>query len=625
MSRRVLALLTVLLLAAGLAPVAEAAPDRSGSYIVVLHRSVADPEAVAREHAREHGAQVGHVYRYALKGYSASLPESRVAAIRADSRVAAVNADAPVTALGHGANAPTGVSRTFATTNSAVGIDGHDDKRVDVDIAIIDTGIDIDHPDLNVVGGKNCQKGTTYDDGNGHGTHVAGSAAGLDNGNGVVGMAPGARLWAVRVLDNSGSGSWSSVICGVDWVTGQATTSNKIEVANMSLGGSGSDPDNSTTNCSTGNGLHDAICKSVAAGTTYAVAAGNSSADSKDHVPAAFDEVITVSALADFDGAPGGLGSPTCRTDVDDTFASFSNYGADVDLIAPGVCIRSAWKGGGYNTISGTSMASPHVAGAAALLKATTPSATPAEVQTTLQGAGNLNWSNGDDRDSIKEVLVDVSSSTIFAPAQLSTGSTTSPNSAPVASDDSAATSVDTSVVIAVLANDSDADGDALTVTDLTAPANGGVALNADGTVTYTPNAGFVGSDSFTYTAFDGSATSNVATVTVNVTDPAASPALSVTVAKDGVTTKQGPWYRANVKVSVTDGTNVVEGASVTLEIKSEACPGVTSHGSATGTTGTDGSVTFSFKSRTQGTYCGLASATMSGYTSGSGSSSFAL
>jgi subtilisin family serine protease len=143
---------------------------------------------------------------------------------------------------------------------------------------------------------------------------------------------------------------------------------------------------------------------------TYVVAAGNSAADANNFRPATYEEVITVSALADFDGKSGGLGAPTCRTDVDDTFANFSNYGSDVDIIAPGVCILSTWNDGGYNTISGTSMASPHVAGAAALYKANNPGATPLQVKQALINAGTTDWNNSDDPDGIKEPLLNVSS-----------------------------------------------------------------------------------------------------------------------------------------------------------------------------------------------------------------------
>ncbi|MGH3361282.1 MAG: S8 family serine peptidase, partial [Nocardioides sp.] len=280
---------------------------------------------------------------------------------------------------------------------------GNGSGSVDVDVAIIDTGIDLDHPDLNVhtAGARNCSKGRSADDGNGHGTHVAGTVGARDNAGGVVGVAPGARLWPVRVLDNRGSGPWSAVICGVDYVAAHA---NVIEVANMSLGGTGSD----AGGCTGRDALHRAICGAVDAGVTFVVSAGNESEDAARHIPAAYNEVITVSALADFNGQPGGGAAATCRADVDDTFANFSNHGADIDLIAPGVCIRSAWRSGGYRTISGTSMASPHVAGAAALYLATHPAATPDQVRTALQTAGSLAWNSADDRDAIKERLLDV-------------------------------------------------------------------------------------------------------------------------------------------------------------------------------------------------------------------------
>lgn len=384
-------------------PAGEAGTDRiPGRYVVVLVDS-ADSAAVARDHARSQGASVDHVYSHALKGYSASMSDEAAARIADDSRVQWVEADRTVTTLEQ--TLPTGIDRSDAELSPTAKIDGVDD-RVDVDVAVIDTGIDLDHPDLNVYtpGAKNCSTGRSADDGNGHGSHVAGTVGALDNSIGPVGIAPGARLWPVRVLNNAGSGSTSSVICGIDFVTANASS---IEIANMSLGGSGSDDgDCGNTN---NDAEHKAICRSVAAGVTYVVAAGNSYVDAAGSIPAAYDEVITVSALADFNGLPGGGAAATCRSDVDDTFADFSNYGLDVDLIAPGVCIYSTWKRGGYNTISGTSMASPHVAGGAALYKANNPSASPEQVKSALQGAGTLDWTwPSEDKDGVQEVLLNV-------------------------------------------------------------------------------------------------------------------------------------------------------------------------------------------------------------------------
>lgn len=407
--------------AANAAPTTSGA-DRSG-YIVVLKDSTA-PGQVAREHSQQHGAAVGHVYRYALKGYSAQMSPTAAARIADDRRVLFVQEDGVAFANAPGdkgkpkppdepvddtnttttVELPTGIDRIDAESSPTAAIDGVENS-VNVDVAVIDTGVDLDHTDLNVntAGAKNCASGRSADDGNGHGTHVAGTIGGLDDGVGVVGVAPGARIWPVRVLNNNGSGSYSAIICGIDFVTANA---GKIEVANMSLGGSGSDDRN--CGASNNDAMHAAICESVSAGVTYVVAAGNSAENAAGHVPASYDEVITVSALADFNGLPGGGAPATCRTDVDDTFANFSNYGADVDIIAPGVCITSTWKGGGYDTISGTSMASPHVAGGAALYKANNPTASPAQVKSALQNAGTTDWTNSDDGDSTKEPLLNV-------------------------------------------------------------------------------------------------------------------------------------------------------------------------------------------------------------------------
>ena len=379
-------------------------PAVSERYVVTLAEDVA-VDTVAKEQAKRHGAQLGHLYRHAMRGYAARMSPHAAARLAQDPRVLAVEPDAVVTTADHvavTAGLPTGIDRVDAELSHTAAIGTG--RVLDVDVAVLDTGIAA-HADMQVAGGYNCTSRTrsAFSDGNGHGTHVAGTIAAEDDGAGVVGVAPGARLWAVKVLSDSGSGFQSDVICGVDWVTGR----KDIEVANMSLSGSGTDPNDGVVgDCRTKNAYHDAICRSVGAGTTYVVAAGNNAADASSRVPAAYDEVITVSALADFNGQPGGAAAPTCRTDEDDTFANFSNYGHDVDLIAPGVCITSTWLAGGLHTISGTSMAAPHVAGAAALYKVKHPLAQPAEVRTALRNSGQLDWDNSDDRDADKEPLV---------------------------------------------------------------------------------------------------------------------------------------------------------------------------------------------------------------------------
>ena len=342
----------------------------AGQYIVVLKQGVDDPRSVAHAHARKYGADLLYTYDDAFKGYAATIPARNLDDVRSDPKVSFVSADHRVHATAQ--SLPTGVDRIQGDVSSTQS--GNGSGSVNAAVAIIDTGID-SHPDLNVAGGTNCSTGRSYNDGNGHGTHVAGTVAAKDDNNGVVGMAPEAPLYAVRVLNNSGSGSWSSVACGINWVTAHAGSPTNIKVANMSLGGSGSDDGNCGK--SNNDALHKAICNSVAAGVTYTVAAGNSNANFSGFVPAAYNEVLTVTAEADFNGLPGGGAASTCRSDVDETPADFSNFttagSADAGhtIAAPGVCILSTWKGGAYNTISGTSMASPHVTGTAALCIAT--------------------------------------------------------------------------------------------------------------------------------------------------------------------------------------------------------------------------------------------------------------
>jgi subtilisin family serine protease len=304
--------------------------------------------------------------------------------IERDSRVQFVSEDRVVEAFQQ--TVPTGINRINAEnkTNTGAG----------VNVAVLDSGIDPTHPDLqaNIVGGKSCIGAPSFRDLNGHGTHVAGTIAAIDNGNGVVGVAPGAKLWAVQVLNFRGSGSTSTIVCGIDFVDSKSPAKGgPIVVANMSLGGGGSDDGNcgNTNN----DAMHKAICRAVADGVTFVVAAGNSGANLSGFTPAAYGEVIAVTALADSDGQACGQGAPT-SAGADDGFASFSNFatGADLDhaIAAPGVDIFSTYRFGGYQTISGTSMASPHVAGVAALYIANNPGATPAQVLSGLKELAEL-------------------------------------------------------------------------------------------------------------------------------------------------------------------------------------------------------------------------------------------
>ncbi len=359
-----------------------------GQYIIVLKDRAGDSGAVASEMAAAHGLGLLHVYGHALKGFAAVVPEGKLDQIKRDARVAFVSEDRLVSATGKPGSGgttqppqavPTGINRIEALANP--------NKGAGVGVAVLDTGIDLTHPDLaaNIIAGKNClSTRKNANDDNGHGSHVAGTIAALNNGIGVVGVAPQAKLAAVKVLNSQGSGTWSSIICGLDWVKANAAALN-LKVVNMSLSGGGS----SDGNCGLTNGdaLHQAICRVRDAGVTIVVAAGNSGASAAAEVPAAYDDaVITVSALADSDGQAGGLGAATSYG-ADDTFASFSNYGPVVDLGAPGVSIRSTWKGGSYATISGTSMASPHVAGAAALYIASQPGSVWSQVRDALRAA----------------------------------------------------------------------------------------------------------------------------------------------------------------------------------------------------------------------------------------------
>jgi subtilisin family serine protease len=387
-----------------------------GRYIVLLKSGSGDELQAANDIAAAVGGVIPtHVYRYVFPGFAAVIPADKLDDVRNDPRVQAVAADRVVHLEAQ--TIPTGISRIDATNNPTADIDGSG-PPVDVDVAIIDSAGNDSHEDLDIHAWANCTPSHTNSDDHGHGTHVGGTVGAIDNDFGVVGVAPGARLWNIRVLVH-GSGFDSWIICGLDLVRQYATPQTDglgdIEVANVSIGGTGADSDCATnlTDLS-----HQAYCRVVTAGVTVAVAAGNETQNAANHVPAAYDEVITVSALADSNGQPGPVLGPATSWGPDESLAGFSNFGADVDLAAPGVDILSTVPKGacelcdpsGYRKLNGTSMASPHVAGAAALYIATHAGAPPTEVKAAILSAKE-NVVMANDPDAFDEGVLDVGGS----------------------------------------------------------------------------------------------------------------------------------------------------------------------------------------------------------------------
>jgi Subtilase family len=312
---------------------------------------------------------------------------------------------------------PYGIKRTTPVTSAAAGQtvgnnnvsatsggSPHKERTVDVDIAVLDTGISLSHPDLNVYRNVSFVPGTTSgNDDNGHGSHVAGIAAAKDNSIGVVGEAPGARLWAIKVCDGSGECKISTQIKGIEYAIKHA---NEIDVLNISI-----ENPNSPA-------LNNIISEAVKAGITVVVSAGNYGRDASTTTPANNPNVLTVSAIGDTDGKCGGSG-PAVKlakgTVADDSLAYFSNFGRVVKIAAPGVDIFSTYKGSGYAVDSGTSMAAPYVAGAAALYKSQFPNASPAQTMAGILALGSLPTTVCDggahgyfsgDRDGINEPLL---------------------------------------------------------------------------------------------------------------------------------------------------------------------------------------------------------------------------
>lgn len=300
-----------------------------------------------------------HVYSASLRGFSANLNSSQVAAIKRLPFVSYVVDDDPVEAAHHSSTqiVPWGIYRVHADESSTHAGDGTGTVD-DVKIYVIDTGIDTNHPDLNVVDHVSFV-GSFNGDCNGHGTHVAGTAAAKDNSFGVVGVAPGAELVGVRVLRCTGWGQWSAVLAGIDWVTAHA---DGPSVATLALVG----PSNQAV---------DQALEASARSVFYAVAAGNDAEDACDTSPAAVGENTNNGVMT------------TAAIGLNDDETAWSNYGDCVDVWAPGEFVLSTWLFGTYWFQSGTSMAAAHTAGAAALYLSNNPEATPVEVEQMVRAS----------------------------------------------------------------------------------------------------------------------------------------------------------------------------------------------------------------------------------------------
>ena len=341
----------------------------TSTYLVKLNVGDSEVIDVVNEIVTELDVEPLHIFESLTEGFQVNMPEGILENLEGINEVEYVIIDNPENKvppedvgeepqLGEG-ETPEGIERIGGAVMNV--------DFTGIQVAVVDTGVDLDHPDLNVVGGKDIVaegggSGGGGDDLQGHGTHVAGTIGAIADGNGVAGVAPGVGIHAVRVLDENGSGTFGDVIAGLEYVLEQP----EIKVVNLSLGGSG-DPNADAM-------LKDAIQNLIDAGVVVCIAAGNDAANTNSFIPAGYDLGIVVSAY----DADGGDNGP----------AYFSNFGDAVDITAPGVNIDSTYPDGSFMALSGTSMATPHVAGAAAAYMAKYPSEGPQAVRSAMINTG---------------------------------------------------------------------------------------------------------------------------------------------------------------------------------------------------------------------------------------------
>jgi hypothetical protein len=549
--RRVPALLVSLALVIACLPTAVlAAPSTTGTWIVTLRAGV-DPASRASALANQHSGTVGYEYRYAINGFSFRGTAAAASALARNPQVAAVEADAAVWLDTTQTGATWGLDRIDQHTLPLSGTYTYDATGNGVTAYVIDSGIRFSHNEFGgraVAGADFVGDGQNGNDCNGHGTHVAGTIGGT-----TYGVAKSTTLVSVRVFGCTGGSTWETIIAGIDWVIGHH--SGGPAVANMSLGGGASAAvDTATTNL-------------VNDGVATAVAAGNGDffgrqANACNYSPARVPAAMTVSA-----------------TNTSDQKASWANYGDCVDWFAPGVSITSGWytSNTATNTISGTSMATPHTAGVAALFLEANPAASPAAVRDAIYA------------ETTKGIVT--SSSTTNNHLLYSLFGVAPPaNNPPTAGDVSASGNENTTIGWAPSVSDPDP-GDSLTCSIASQGSSGGTAAVQPGCAsgTYTPAPDFTGTATFTYAVTDGEAT-DTGTVTVTVNDVPPPPAHTISLSLAGSSTSQGSTWTALATVTASGDGTQLSGVSVTGSWSNG--------GTATCTTGVDGTCQVSHSQR---------------------------